>query len=210
MTAAPSPSPAPSRRDGVETVLFHSVLGVRPAVRAWAERLRAAGHVVHVPDLYDGEVFDDYTAAFAHVERIGGIPALIERTHAVVAHLANDLVYAGFSNGSVSAQLLAATRPGARGALLIHGCVPLEMLGAERWPDGVPVQVHVSAGDPYHDRAHERALRESVETAGGTFELFRYPGAAHLFADSGLPAEYDAASAELMLGRAIEFVNARA
>jgi dienelactone hydrolase len=144
-----------SREARQEIVLFHSVLGVRPAVNEWADRLRAAGHVVYVPDLYDGEVFDDYPPAFAHVERIGGIPALIERTHAAVANLPNDLVYAGFSNGSVSAQLLAATRPGARGALLIHGRVPLEMLGAERWPGGVPVQVHVTEGDPHHERAHE-------------------------------------------------------
>jgi dienelactone hydrolase len=204
-----SPTATTSRRPGAEIVLFHSVLGVRPAVREWADRLRTAGHVVHVPDLYEGEAFDDYAPGFAHVERIGGIPSLIERTHAAVANLPNDLVYAGFSNGSVSAQLLAATRPGARGALLIHGCVPLEMLGAERWPAGVPVQVHVTEGDPYHDRAHEVSLRESVEAAGATFELFRYPGAAHLFADSGLAAEYDAESAELMLERVLEFLRGR-
>ena len=42
-----------------EVVLFHSVLGLRPGVIAAAERLRAAGHTVHTPDLYDGEVFDD-------------------------------------------------------------------------------------------------------------------------------------------------------
>jgi len=76
MSAAPTSTP--SRRAGAEIVLFHSVLGVRPAVREWADRLRATGHVVHVPDLYDGEVFDDYAPAFAHVERIGGIPALIQ------------------------------------------------------------------------------------------------------------------------------------
>lgn len=204
---SPSPASSTSSRTGAEIALFHSVLGVRPAIREWADRIRAAGHVVHVPDLYGGEVFDDYAPAFAHVERIGGIPALIERTHAAVADLPNDLVYAGFSNGSVSAQLLAATRPGARGALLIHGCMPLEMLGAERWPSGVPVQVHVTEGDPYHDRAHEASLRESVQAAGGTFELFRYPGSAHLFADSGLAAEYDATSAELMLERVMAFAR---
>ena len=84
------------------------------------------------------------------------------------------------------------------------------MLNVDRWPDGVPVQVHVTEGDPYHERAHEVSLRESAEAAGGTFELFRYPGAAHLFADSGLAAEYDPKSAELMLGRVMEFLRARA
>jgi dienelactone hydrolase len=43
-----------------EVVLFHSVLGLRPGVITAAEWLRAAGHTVHTPDLYDGEVFDDF------------------------------------------------------------------------------------------------------------------------------------------------------
>jgi dienelactone hydrolase len=40
-------------------VMFHSVLGLRPGVLGAADRLRAAGHTVHTPDLFDGEVFDD-------------------------------------------------------------------------------------------------------------------------------------------------------
>ena len=40
-------------------VLFHSALGLRPAVRAFADQLSEAGHILHIPDLFDGEVFDD-------------------------------------------------------------------------------------------------------------------------------------------------------
>ena len=36
-------------------VLFHSVLGLRPAIQDWAERLREKGHRVHTPDLYGDE-----------------------------------------------------------------------------------------------------------------------------------------------------------
>jgi dienelactone hydrolase len=32
-----------------EIVVFHSALGLRPALLRWAARLRAAGHVVHTP-----------------------------------------------------------------------------------------------------------------------------------------------------------------
>jgi dienelactone hydrolase len=42
-----------------EVVLFHSVLGLGPGVKYAADRLRAAGHTVHAPDYFDGEVFDD-------------------------------------------------------------------------------------------------------------------------------------------------------
>jgi hypothetical protein len=34
-----------------EIVLFHSVLRLRPGVIAAGDRLRAAGHTVHTPDL---------------------------------------------------------------------------------------------------------------------------------------------------------------
>jgi dienelactone hydrolase len=40
-------------------VLFHSVYGLRPAVRAAAGRIRATGHEVVVPDLFDGRTTDD-------------------------------------------------------------------------------------------------------------------------------------------------------
>ena len=54
-----------------EVVLFHSALGLRPAVWDWADRLRAAGHVVHTPDLYDGEVFDDSGSAADKIQQLG-------------------------------------------------------------------------------------------------------------------------------------------
>jgi len=38
-----------------EIVLLHSTLGPRLGMTVAAERLRAAGHVVHVPDLFDGD-----------------------------------------------------------------------------------------------------------------------------------------------------------
>lgn len=53
--SAPRP-PSSDWRMGTmaEIILFHSALGVRPGVTAAADRLRAAGHTVHVPDYYDG------------------------------------------------------------------------------------------------------------------------------------------------------------
>ena len=41
-----------------DLVLFHSGYGLRPAVRAAAERIRALGWRVHTPDLYRGVTAD--------------------------------------------------------------------------------------------------------------------------------------------------------
>ncbi len=54
-----------------EVVLFHSVLGLRPGVIAAAERLRAAGHNVHAPDLYDWEVFEGLDDGSRKEEALG-------------------------------------------------------------------------------------------------------------------------------------------
>jgi dienelactone hydrolase len=40
-----------------ELVLFHHALGLTAGCLSFADELRAAGHVVHAPDLYDGKTF---------------------------------------------------------------------------------------------------------------------------------------------------------
>ena len=117
------------------------------------------------------------------------------------------MVYAGFSMGVMPAQKLAQTRAGARGALLIDACLPVTEFG-DRWPDGVPVQVHGMDADPEFveggDRDAAQALVDSTEQA----ELFLYPGDVHLFADSSLPS-YDQQATELMTGRILDFLSTR-
>jgi dienelactone hydrolase len=193
-------------RGACEVVLFHSALGLRPGVLAWADRLREEGHVVHTPDLYDGEVFEDMDRAFGKIESIGGIPALMERSHSAVAELPADLVYAGFSNGGGSAELLALTRPGARGAVLMHAALPVEAFGAEGWPAGVPVQVHYAADDPHRDPAAVEAVRAAAERSGAGFQAWDYPCSGHLFADPGLP-DFCEPAAGLMLERVLAFLR---
>jgi len=49
--------------------------------------------------------------------------------------LGDGLVYAGFSLGVMPAQQLAQTRPGARGALLLHACLPVSEFTDRSLPD---------------------------------------------------------------------------
>jgi dienelactone hydrolase len=202
----PGTTPSARQEAAREIVVFHSVLGLRPGVLQWAERLRAEGHLVHTPDLYDGEVFDDYDAGFAKLEAIGGIAAIMERTRASVAHLPQDVVYAGFSNGGGSAELLALTRPEARGAILMHAALPVHAFGAQVWPTNVPVQVHYAVHDPFREQEEVDALAGAVRASGAHYEAWDYPGSGHLFADPHL-AEFDALNAELMFRRVLDFLR---
>ncbi|TDE10907.1 dienelactone hydrolase family protein [Jiangella asiatica] len=192
-----------------EIVLFHSVLGLRPGVLETATQWRQAGHVVHVPDLYGGAVFDDYDDAFAWFDGYGGQPELLRRAGEAVAGLPSRVVYAGYSNGVLPAIQLAASRPGALGALLFHGSVPLRAVGAELWPSSVPAQVHEGEHDPFRENDLNDEFAETVSAAGAAYQYFSYPGVTtHLFADSSLPREHHREAAGTMNGRAQRFLAA--
>jgi dienelactone hydrolase len=182
-----------------EIVLFHSALGLRPGVHALAEHVRAAGHRVHLPDLFDGEVFEDLATGVAKRDALG-IPEIARRAATAVEDLSAELVYAGLSLGTGPAQMLAQTRPGARAALLLHGVLPAAAFGAP-WPARVPLAIHTMDRDPWVDLDAARAL--ASEAAHG--ELHLYPGEGHLFADPGLP-EFDDDAASLLLRRTLAFL----
>jgi dienelactone hydrolase len=191
--------------DVAEVLLIHHAHGLTAGVRDFAVRLERAGHTVHTPDLYDGNVFENLDDGIAYADKVG-FGTIIDRGVAAADGLPAGLVYAGFSLGVMSAQKLAQTRPGAKGALLMYSCVPVTEF-SEAWPDGVPAQIHGMDGDPFFagegDIEAARALVASVPGA----ELFVYPGDAHIFADSSLPS-YQAEPAELMLARVLQFLDA--
>ncbi|MFG3299811.1 dienelactone hydrolase family protein [Micromonospora chersina] len=191
-----------------DIVLFHHIQGLTDGVRAFADQLRAGGHTVHTPDLFDGERPTTIDDGAALTRRIGG-EVLDERADRAVADLPKDLVYAGISWGAATAQRLAQTRPGARGALLYESCLPVTGEWAVGpWPEGVPVQVHGMDRDPFFALEGDiDAARELVGIVGPERgELFVYPGEAHLFTDSSLPS-YDADATALAVRRSREFLD---
>src|SRR5262245_6089604 len=203
MTKEISPDARPALKK--EIVLFHSAYGLRPGVLQWAERLRSAGHTVHTPDLYDGEVFSDRMDAVRKIQELG-FDGVLARAGDAVSHLRGDLVYAGFSNGGACAELMAATRPGARGAILMHAPLPIRDLGWKAWPATVPVQVHFADKDPLRDQKVIETLAARVRAAGATFQQHDYQAPGHLFADPDMPA-YDAGAADLMFNQVLEFLE---
>jgi dienelactone hydrolase len=188
-----------------EVLLFHHAQGLTAGCVSFADELRAAGHEVHTPDLYDGKTFAELADGMGYVEQVG-FGTIIERGRLAADGLPNEIVYAGFSLGAMPAQMLAQTRPGTQGALLFHSCVPTSEFGGT-WPQGVPLQIHLMDADewalpPNEDLEVARQLDEAVESA----ELFLYPGDRHLFADSSLPG-YDERAAALLTERVLGFLD---
>jgi dienelactone hydrolase len=182
-----------------ELLLFHHAQGLTAGVTAFAEMLRAEGHRVTLPDLYDGATFATLDEGAAHIRKIG-FDEILERGVAAAHGLPAAIVYGGFSLGNMSAQKLAQTRPGARGALLYHGALPVSAFG-ESWPADVPVQLHVMADDELGDLDDVRKLAAEAPDS----ELFVYPGDRHLFTDSSLDV-FDEAATALVVERTLAFL----
>jgi dienelactone hydrolase len=183
-----------------QVVLFHHAQGLTSGVQAFADQLRAAGHSVTLPDLYEGKTFSDLDEGVGYAREVG-FGTLDERANAAIEGLPTEVVYAGFSLGSAAAQRLTQTRPGALGCLLYHaGDIPVSEFGS--WPDGVPAQVHVAEQDEWVPLNDAQDFVGSVPDA----ELFVYPGSAHLFTDSSLPV-YDAEATELVLERSLALLS---
>jgi dienelactone hydrolase len=185
-----------------EVLLFHHAQGQTPGFLAFADELRAAGHMVHAPDLYDGKTFSDLNEGVGYAKEVG-FATIGERGRLAADGLPSELVYAGFSLGAMPAQELAQTRPGGRGALLFSAAFPPSEFGGS-WPPGVPLQIHMMEDDEW-SAGDLPAARELVETVQGG-ELFLYPGNTHLFADSSLP-DYDEGAAKILMQRVLSFLD---
>jgi dienelactone hydrolase len=186
-----------------EVLLFHHAHGLTAGCLSFADELRAAGHVVHAPDLYDGKTFATLDEGIGYAREVG-FDTIVERGRQSADGLPEDIVYAGFSLGGMPAQMLAQTRPGAKGALLFHSAIPPSEFGGP-WPEGVPLQIHLMEADEFAlegDLDAARELDETVESA----ELFLYPGDRHLFSDESLP-DYDEGATTLLKQRTLSFLG---
>ncbi|WP_240231188.1 dienelactone hydrolase family protein [Devosia lacusdianchii] len=133
-----------------------------------------------------------------------GFSTIIARGRAAAEGFPDDLVYIGMSLGVMPAQALAQTRPGVRGAVFLHGAVPVSEFG--EWPARLPVQIHAMDADPeFVDSGDIDAARALIaEAEDGA--MFLYPGNGHLFTDASLP-DYDKAAADLVMQRVLEFLG---
>ncbi|MFF2654669.1 dienelactone hydrolase family protein [Streptomyces sp. NPDC058045] len=187
----------------MDIMLFHSTFGLRPAVHAAADRLRAAGHEVHTPDLFDGRTCESVEEGMELRDGLGREELLRRAVLAAAPYSERGLVYAGFSFGASVAQTLALGDAEARGLLLIHGTSDIADSASA---DGLPVQLHVAEPDPFETDDWLSAWYLRMSRAGADVEVYRYPGAGHLYTDPDLP-DYDAEAAESTWRTALGFLD---
>ncbi|MFF7180572.1 dienelactone hydrolase family protein [Streptomyces sp. NPDC008121] len=187
----------------MDIMLFHSAYGLRPAVEAAAERLRAAGHQVRVPDLFEGQTAESVQEGTELKDKIGKEELLKRAVLAAAPYSDRGLVYAGFSFGASVAQTLALGDDKARGLLMLHGTSDIAPNAAV---DDLPVQLHLADPDPFEPHDWLTSWYLTMRRIGADVEVYRYPGAGHLYTDPELP-DFDEAAAERTWSVALAFLD---
>src|SRR2546423_12801977 len=112
-----------------EVLLYHHAQGQTPGFVAFADELRAAGHTVHTPDLYDGKTFAELDEGVGYARQVGFDP-ILERARLAAESLPSELVYGGVQLGVVTQLVGRQTRAGAqRGMRCSPGLPPSQRVG---------------------------------------------------------------------------------
>ncbi|MFJ8662946.1 dienelactone hydrolase family protein [Streptomyces sp. NPDC093795] len=187
----------------MDIMLFHSAYGLTPSVETAAERLRAAGHQVWTPDLYGGRTVGTVEEGVELRDEIGKDELLKRAVLAAAPYSERGLVYMGLSLGASIAQTLALGDEKARGLLLFHGTSDLAESASV---DELPVQLHVADPDPFETHDWLSSWYLQMRKAGADVEIYRYPGAGHVFTDAELP-DWDEEAAEQAWSVALAFIE---
>lgn len=186
-----------------QILLLHSVYGLRPAVRTAADRLRAAGHTVHTPDLFEGRTFDDVEEGMAFKEEVGSDELLRRAVGEAAPLLASGatLVYS-----RPLARGRARPEPRARGRERARPAAPARHLGHPRGRGHRdPRSAACGRAGPVRVGGLAERLVPGDAQGGADVEVHRYRGAGHLFTDPELP-DYDAEAAEQTWAVALDFL----
>lgn len=184
-------------------LLIHHIQGLTPGVVALADALRAGGHDVHTPDLFDGRTFGSIEAGFAYARSVG-FDAVRSPARTAADELPPGFVVAGISFGVMAALGLATSHPGVGGALLYEGFADPSELGT--WPEGLPAQVHGMDQDPFFALEGDLDAARAFAAGRDEVEVFTYPGSQHLFVDSSLPS-YEEEAARLVVERSLDLLG---
>ena len=180
----------------MRVIVLHSMYGLRAVERSAARTLRAAGHEVVLPDLYDGLTAEPVVAAGVELMERVGWRTIVSRARAATAGVPDDAALVGFSMGVGVIGELWPERPHAPVVVCWHAptLVPAAASAGR-------VQLHVASDDPFAPRDDVAAFARSAEAAGMPFEAFRYPGG-HFFTDPDEP-DWHPESARLSWERAL-------
>jgi carboxymethylenebutenolidase len=183
-------------------VVIHEYWGVNEQIQKVAERWRAEGFLVAVPDLYHGVVAKTAQEAQAQMSKLDWGKAVSEIAAAVEslrAQGAEKVAITGYCMGGALA-FAAATMIGDLAAVVPFYGVPPQ---ADWSKVTAPVQAHFAANDPWASVDKGKQIQQAL---AGKMELHVYD-AEHAFCNERRPEVYNADAANQAWGRTVAFVR---
>lgn len=199
----------PTSGKGTPILVLHAWWGLNDTIRAFCNRLAAAGFVTFAPDLFEGKVAQ--TIADAEVlassfdakqEQVMGqiqaaVQFLLERTGT------SQLAAVGFSFGAYYGLHLAVVAPDAVQSLVIfYGTGVSDFRGAK-----ARVLGHFAEHDEFEPLDNVEALEELISAAGLPVTFYHYPGTGHWFFEPDVVEAYNEAAANLAWERTLAFLK---
>jgi carboxymethylenebutenolidase len=203
----------PERGTGAGVLVLHAWWGLTSVFTDACDRLAAAGFVALAPSLFPGgataatipeaEALRDAHDEATVVEPV--VLAAVEQLREVPAVTGSKIGVIGFSLGAYWALHLSQVRPDDVGAVVtIYGTDDGDYSTTRAAYLG-----HFAEHDDFEPLQAVRALEEKIRAAGCAVTFHVYPGTGHWFVEPNQPDVYNAAAAELVWDRTLDFLKAQ-
>ena len=204
----PAPPSSPPSTRGL--IVVHEWWGVNQQIRAQAAHIAAAGgFTVLVPDVYRGQVTQDYEEAghlMSGLDWPGAAADVQGAAQMLLARGCTAVGITGFCMGGAISFVAAARIPEISAAAPFYGIPPGDT--ADLTAITVPVQAHFGSLDHVVGLSAPvtyNPLRQRLTEAGVRLEFLEYE-AGHGFTNTESPG-YNAECAKLAIGRMCDFMN---
>jgi carboxymethylenebutenolidase len=206
--------PASGRGPGV--VVIQEWWGLVPHVEHLVDRFADAGFVALAPDLYHGAKTTEPDDAMRMMmalamdgasKDIAGAARFLFESDPTNG---NGIGSVGFCMGGSLALWSATLAPQLTTAVGFYPAVPWDRM-SPHWPNyaGKAAMIHCSEEDGTSTASGIQQAKTAIESAGGTVELFDYPGTHHAFFNDDRPEVYNATASEQAWSRITAFLRDR-
>jgi carboxymethylenebutenolidase len=205
----------PDSPNGSAVIVIQEWWGLVGHITELADRFAAQGYVALAPDLYHGEKTTEPDEAGKLMMGLAMDQAAKDIAGAAAYLASRDEVTtgkvgtAGFCMGGSLALWSATLSDHVVAAVGYYPAVPWERM-SPRWSNysGKFAQIHCSEGDGTSAAPGIQQAKAAIEGAGGTVELFDYPGTEHAFFNDHRPEVYAAEASSEAWNRTLEFFRA--
>lgn len=206
----------PPSGSGPGVVVIQEWWGLVAHIEELVDQLAADGFVALAPDLFHGVTTGEPNEGMrlmmglamdtAAQDIAGAAQYLFEHD----ATNGDGIGVIGFCMGGSLALWSATLAPTVVAAVGFYPAVPWERMSPQ-WPSyrGKSAMIHCSEEDGTSAAAGIQMAREAIEQAGGSVEIYDYPGTQHAFVNDHRPEVYNAAAAALAWQRTVDMLRAR-